>query len=265
MHASSALRASLQGLTENRMNKVAFVTGASRGLGEAIAAQLLDAGWWVTGLARNPSSRPAHPRQAWLRVDLADVDAATVLAQAAMQQAAAEPVSHAILVNNAAMAEPVGRLGQLAARDLAASLNVNLLAPVAIANAFCGAFADARANRRVINVTSGLAARAIAGASLYSVAKCAMEMLTRALAVDHPEASFAAVTLRPGIIDTGMQVFMRSRSADELPDVGMFRNFHDDGQLVSADRVARVTIAGLIDRDVESGKTYSYAELAAKT
>ena len=67
------------------MNKVAFVTGASRGLGEAIAAQLLDAGWWVTGLARNPSSRPAHPRQAWLRVDLADVDAATVLAQAAMQ------------------------------------------------------------------------------------------------------------------------------------------------------------------------------------
>ena len=245
------------------MSNVAFVTGTSRGLGEALAARLLAAGWSVTGIARSTSATLAGPRFTWLRADLGDVEAATAAVHVAMQQAAATAPARAILVNNAAMAEPVGRLGELAARELVASLAANLVAPAALANAFCAAFGDARVARRVINVTSGLAGRAITGASLYSVAKCGMEMLTRALAVDHPDPAFAAVTLRPGIIDTDMQVFMRSRSRDELPDVEMFRHFHDDGQLVAADRVAEVVIAQLVDRDVESGRTYNYAELAA--
>jgi benzil reductase ((S)-benzoin forming) len=245
------------------MNNVAFVTGTSRGLGEALAARLLAAGWSVTGIARSASAALAGPRFTWLRADLADVESATAAVHAAMRQAAAAAPARAILVNNAAMAGPVGRLGELAARDLCTSLAVNLVAPAALANAFCEAFGDARVARRVINVTSGLAGRAITGASLYSVAKCGMEMLTRALAVDDTDPAFTAVTLRPGIIDTEMQVFMRSRSHDDLPDVEMFRHFHDDRQLVAADRVAAVVIAQLVDRDVESGRTYNYAELAA--
>lgn len=245
------------------MNRVAFVTGVSRGLGEALAAQLLDAGWQVTGIGRTTSPRLANPRFTWLRADLADVDAIVPEVLAAMRAAAAMSPSHALLVNNAAVAEPVGRLGRLADDALAMALAVNLVAPTLLANLFCNAFGNARADRRVINVSSGLAARALAGAAPYSIAKCGMEMLTRALAVDHPGQTFAAVTLRPGIIDTGMQVFMRSRPSDDLPDVDMFRNFHDGGQLVAADRVAQVTIASLVDRGVESGKTYNYAELAA--
>ncbi len=244
---------------------VAFVTGVSRGLGEALAARLLAAGWSVAGLSRTAPAALAGPRFTWVEADLGDVAMATAAILAAMRRAATPMPARALLVNNAAMAEPVGRMGELAVGALAASLAVNLVAPTALANAFCATFADARIARRVINVTSGLAGRAISGASLYSIGKCGMEMLTRALAIDHPEHGFAAVTLRPGIIDTAMQVFMRSRSSEELPDVGMFRSFHDDGQLVAADRVAEVTIARLVDRDVESGRTYNYAELAAGT
>jgi hypothetical protein len=43
----------------------------------------------------------------------------------------------------------------------------------------------------------------------------------------------------------------------------MFARFRDAGELVDPARVAQVAIAGLVDRGVESGRTYSYAELAA--
>ena len=70
------------------------------------------------------------------------------------------------------------------------------------------------------------------------------------------------MTLRPGIIDTGMQVALRAQPAANLPDVAMFRDFHDSGRLVPAERVAKVVLATLIDRPVSAGATYNYADLA---
>lgn len=243
------------------MSRVAFVTGVSKGLGAALAAALARAGWRVTGVGRGLAPALARDGIPLLRCDLADVEAVSAVVAPAMRDAAASRHERALLVNNAAVAGPVGRIGDVDARELAQALTVNLVAVAVLANAFCEAFT--RGERRIVNVSSGLAARAMAGAGAYSVAKCGMEMLTRALAVDHPEAGFAAVTYRPGIIDTPMQAYMRSRPASALPDVAMFARFHDAGELVDPARVAEAAIAGLVDRDVESGRTYSYAELAA--
>ncbi len=244
------------------MNKVAFVTGVSRGLGESLAAGLLDGGWTVFGIGRSAPARLSREGFELLQCDLADAAAVGAIAQQAMLEAAARKPARALLINNAAVAGPVGRMGALQADELASSLLVNLVAPAVLCNAFCNAFGAAGTDRRIVNISSGLAGRVIAGASLYSVGKCGMEMLTRALVADHAEAGFAAITLRPGIIDTQMQVFMRSRAEGDLPDVGMFRDFHDGGQLVAADRVASVTIANLVERAIEPGRTYNYADLA---
>lgn len=245
------------------MSRVAFVTGVSKGLGEALAAALHRGGWTVTGIGRSLSPSLARDGVRLLACDLADVAAAAAVVAPAMRDAAASAPGRALLVNNAAVAGPVGRLGEVDAGELAQSLAVNLVAVVVLANAFCAAFAASRGERRIVNVSSGLAARAMTGAGAYSVAKCGMEMLTRALAADHPGPGFAAVTYRPGIIDTPMQAFMRSRPASALPEVAMFARFHESGELVAPARVASVAVAGLVDRDVESGRTYSYAELAA--
>jgi NAD(P)-dependent dehydrogenase (short-subunit alcohol dehydrogenase family) len=220
-----------------------------------------------------------------IRCDLADVAAALApveqamraVASAAAQSPSASPVlsaaaaadsrspaavaSRVVLVNNAAVAEPVGLLGTLSSEAIVRSLTVNLAAPAVLANAFCAAFANPTQSRLVINVTSGSAAHVLAGAGLYSVAKSGMEILTHALTADCPEPSFRAVTLRPGIIDTDMQQFMRSRSTGELPNVALFQGFHASGKLVDAATVAAKIRARLIDGEVEAGRTYSYAEL----
>ena len=65
--------------------------------------------------------------------------------------------SSVVCINNAAVAGPIGVGGRLSARDIAASFEVNLAAPAAIANVFCRVFADGVEDRRIINVSSGAA------------------------------------------------------------------------------------------------------------
>jgi NAD(P)-dependent dehydrogenase (short-subunit alcohol dehydrogenase family) len=242
-------------------SRVAIVTGVSRGLGAALAAECLARGWRVLGIGRASAPLLHGPAYSFAACDLADVASLERAVAPVLDGLAASRPTHAVLVNNAATAGPVGVFGTLGAADIAASLATNLAAPAALASLFCAAFTDPACDRRIVNVSSGAAERAIAGGGLYCAAKAGLEMLTRAIVADHPDGTLVAVTLRPGVIDTGMQVFLRTQTAQALPSAGMFRDFHARGQLVAAAEVARKAVDRLLEGPVERGRTYSYAEL----
>ena len=238
-----------------------IVTGVSRGLGAALAETLLGRGFSVLGIGRSTPPQLGGPRYSFASFDLARVervDAALDPVFAAIL--AAKPTS-VCLVNNAALAVPVGTLGKLAAGEIAASLAVNLAAVVALANLFCRVFSDPALPRRVINVSSGAAQNPLSGEGVYCAAKAGMEMLTRVLATERDENTFRAITVRPGVIDTDMQTFARSQPADILPSVELFQGFHRDGRLVAPAVVAAKIVDRLIIGEVENGQTYTYAEL----
>jgi benzil reductase ((S)-benzoin forming) len=243
------------------MTHAAIVTGVSRGLGTALAAALLERGFTVLGIGRASNRALTGASYAFARFDLADagrVDEALTPALRTLRES--KPAS-VCLLNNAATAGPVGTLGRLDADAVAGSIAVNLIAVVTLTNLFCRIFADAEMPRRVINVSSGAAQTALEGESVYCVAKAGMEMLTRALAAEQRAESFRAITVRPGVIDTDMQVFARSQSPDVLPSVELFKGFHRDGRLVAPAVVAAKIVARLVVGEVEHGRTYSYQEL----
>jgi len=240
----------------------AIVTGVSRGLGEAIAAALLVRDFHVIGVGRGSAARLAGAGYEFVACDLAAPgEACTTLATTFASLAARRP-EHVCLVNNAATAEPVGLFGMLTAPAIEQSLTVNLAAPTMLADLFCKVFASDTMERRIINVSSGAASSTLPGAALYCVAKAGIEMLTRCLAAEQHGDRFRAVTVRPGVIDTEMQVFMRGQPRDRLPGVAMFEGFHSSGQLVPPDTAADVLVRKLIEGPVENGKTYTYQELA---
>jgi len=239
----------------------AIVTGASRGLGESLAAALLERGYTVLGVARRSSRRLAGERYRFVSFDLADATRATQALAAPFRALADARPESACLINNAASAGPVGVLGSLQDEGSAASLAVNLTAPLLLANLFCNVFTDARLPRRIINVSSGAAQSALPGEGLYCVAKAGLEMLTRVLATEQKASGFRAISVRPGVIDTEMQAFARSQSKDALPCVDMFREFHSQGRLVPPDVVAAKIVEKLVLGEVEHGRTYSYQEL----
>jgi len=174
---------------------------------------------------------------------------------------ASEQPSRVCLINNAATLEPVGVLGTTEADHVATSITVNLTAPVILAGVFCHVFRSDATERRIINVSSGAAHSAIAGEALYCIAKAGLEMLTRAIAAEQASPTFRAISLRPGIMDTAMQSYARTRPKDTLPSVELFKGFHAERQLVAPDVVARKIVDRLVLAPVEHGRTYSYREL----
>lgn len=241
--------------------QAAIVTGVSRGLGAALAADLIERGFRVVGIGRTGNPALTGDRYEFVELDLADtarIDATLTPSLVALRQR--QPAS-ACLVNNAGTVDAVGTLGRLTASEIASALAVNLAAPVALANVFCRVFADAGIPQRVINVSSGAAQQALEGEAVYCVAKAGLEMLTRALAAEQDGRNFRAITVRPGVMDTDMQLFARSQPPDVLPSVELFKGFHREGSLVAPGLVASKIASRLVLGEVEHGGTYGYQDL----
>lgn len=239
----------------------AIITGVSRGLGEALALELLARECDVLGIGRSSSTRLGGERYRFVACDLAHAAMLPAIVQPALAAVAAGRPTSVCLINNAATIEPVGVLGSAEAVDITASIAVNLSAPVVLSSLFCRIFNDDAVERRIINVSSGAAQSTLPGEALYCIAKAGLEMLTRSLAAEHASPRFRAISVRPGVIDTAMQSYARAQPRERLPSVDLFKGFHAGGQLVPPDVVARKLVDRLVLAAVDHGRTYSYAEL----
>jgi len=214
------------------MKKV-IVTGHTRGLGAAIAAELQSRGLAVLGLARGRSTL-AGIEQA--EVDMADPVALQVwLAGPTLRDflAGADTV---YLVNNAGVVTPVG---PLAAQDPAAVLQavmLNVGAPLALAAAFVQAAPES--TRRILHISSGAGRNAYPGWAVYCATKAALDQHARAVQLDG-DPRVLAVSLAPGVIDTDMQAAIRATPAANFPLRERFVELKDTGGLTSPEDCAR--------------------------
>jgi NAD(P)-dependent dehydrogenase (short-subunit alcohol dehydrogenase family) len=242
--------------------RAVILTGVSRGLGAALARALVARDVVVLGVGRAPAPGLDDARFRFAPCDLADVAGLDAALGASWRALAAQKPAFVALVNNAATAEPMGPTRAHDGAAVARSLAVNLAAPAALCGLFLRTFADAAVERRIVNVSSGAARSAIAGIGLYCEAKAGLEMLTRVIAAEVDDAKFAAVSLRPGVIDTDMQTSIRTRSEAEVPAVAMFRGFHADRRLATPEAAAeRIADKVVLARKPRNGATYAWPDL----
>ena len=214
------------------MKKV-IVTGHTRGLGAAIAAELQSRGLAVLGLARGRSTLTGIEQA---EVDMADPAALQAwLAGPALRDflAGADTV---YLVNNAGVVTPVG---PLAAQDPAAVLQavmLNVGAPLALAAAFVQAAPEA--TRRILHISSGAGRNAYSGWAVYCATKAALDQHARAVQLDG-DPRVLAVSLAPGVIDTDMQAAIRATPDANFPLRERFVELKDTGGLTSPEDCAR--------------------------
>ena len=236
------------------------LTGASRGLGAALARRLLSPDVTLLCLSRHADESLAAAAQAadatleqW-RVDLADPGPAATRVEAWLDDVAQDRFDAATLINNAGALAPIGPLGSADPASLQAALRVGLEAPLLLSAAFLRATRAWRADRRILNISSGLGRRAMAGQATYCAAKAGMDHLSRVLALEEGgrERGARVVSLAPGVIDTDMQVQLRGADAAAFPDHATFVQLKESGQLVSADATAERVLAYLARSDFGS-------------
>jgi len=138
--------------------------------------------------------------------------------------------------------------------ELSNALRVGLEACLLLSSAFLRATAHLGAARRILNISSGLGRRAMAGSASYCAAKAGMDNLSRAMALDEAAKPAGAriVSLAPGIIDTDMQVALRSGDPAKFPDVAVFANFKASGLLMSPEQAAAKVLTMLQREDFGS-------------
>jgi len=233
------------------------VTGASRGLGRAIAEQLLAPGRELLTIARKPDralDAAAAANGAGLEqwaLDLAHDVATAARLEAWLRAQPPARFATATLINNAGLIGKVGPIDTSDAETLAAVLRVGLEAPMLLASAFLRATCDWTAQRRVLNVSSGAARRPIAGWAAYCAAKAGLDQFSRVTALDEQRRPNPAriVALAPGVIDTDMQGELRAADRSGFPDLEQFKQLKDSGQLATAEATAARVLAYLARAD----------------
>ena len=191
-------------VSENLKGEVALVTGASRGIGAAIADELAARGATVFGTATSDAGAEAigarlagkggHGR----RLDVTDAAAVDALIEAIGKESG--PVS--ILVNNAGITRD-NLLMRMKDEDWQAILDTNLTSVYRTCKAVMRSMMKARRGR-IVNIASVIGATGNAGQANYAAAKAGIIAFSKSLAKEIGSRNVTVNVVAPGFIDTDM-------------------------------------------------------------
>src|SRR5262245_26908413 len=185
------------------MSRVIVVTGVTRGLGRALVPHFITAGHTVAGCGRSATHVAELQKQyaspnLFAAVDVSD--AAAIEAWATQVLAKIGPPN--LLINNAAVMNPIAPLWKIAAEDFNRVVDVNVKGVVNSIRAFVPAMV-ARKSGVIVNLSSGWGRSTAPDVAPYCASKFAVEGLSLAMAQELPKG-MAAIPLNPGVIATDM-------------------------------------------------------------
>lgn len=218
--------------------KVFIVTGASKGIGNALASILEAEGHKVLRVARtNPNGL-----ENLMTLDLTD-------------QASPEKImdwlkpflilaTEVTLINNAGMIGPIDQVGLLRDEHISQAMMLNVTSPIILSNHFASVVQALPIQKNIINISSGAGRHVYSGWSIYCTTKAAIDHFSRAFQVEqtskiHP---IRVTSIAPGVIDTDMQVEIRLSNKDAFPNIDRFVDLKESGHLLSPHQSAEMII-----------------------
>jgi NAD(P)-dependent dehydrogenase (short-subunit alcohol dehydrogenase family) len=228
-------------------NRIALVTGASRGIGYATAIALARAGAHVVAVARtvggleelDDAIRKDGGTATLVPVDLADLDGLARLGAALNERYGKLDV----LVGNAAVLGPASPLGHIEPKQWTDVMTINVTANFQLIRCMEPLLRNSDAGRAVF-VSSGAASNARAYIGPYSTSKAALEVLVRTWAAETATTNIRANLFNPGPIRTRMRAAL-------MPG-------EDPMTLETPEQVAEFIVPMCLAEWTETGKLYNY-------
>ena len=211
--------------------KTFWITGASAGIGKALAELVLENGDFVYGMSR--SSSIEHSNYKHISIDLGDLDS---LKQQISNLFRTDEAEEYVLINNAGTLGDVGYVGNISNEAIKEIFDVNITAPALLMNEFIKQLKEKQGKKIILNISSGVANYAIDGWSGYCATKAALNMWSEVVNTEIQKQAIDDIrifSVAPGVVDTGMQDFIRGRDKKDFSTVEKFLNLKKQGQLTN--------------------------------
>ncbi len=192
--------------------KTALVTGGARGIGLATVEALIDAGANVTFTTRNAASAQIALDALGDKaegVTAVECDATDRVAVAKLMQS-----NFDILINNAGVITPIGRMADVDISDWAKNIDVNLVAAFYVIQQALPHMV--KNGGTIVNLSSGAAHNPMEGRSAYCSSKAGVAMLTRCVHEEYGTEGVRVFGFAPGVVDTGMQGLIRDSGINKV-------------------------------------------------
>ena len=217
------------------MKTLLVLTGHSKGIGQALLQHFLGQdGMQVHTLSRT-KGQLSHPQLKEWAVDLSDATAVEAILPDIFPRIAADRY---LLINNAGWIGEIKPTGKLQAAAMQRALQLNLLTPMLLSNAFAQAYGNSSGQKLICNLSSGAASKPLPGWASYCSSKAGLEMFSRVMDAEWRSEAFRVFSVAPGIVDTDMQQDIRAAQPADFPALARFRDYHTEGMLSSATAVA---------------------------
>ena len=223
------------------MEAAYLVTGASKGIGKAIAKSIANSGFPVIALSRESINLEV------IGAELAEIDQHSMtvscdLSDSADISAAAELISKRFthlsgIIHNAGTIHPIENMLDAERADWAKSIQVNLIGVQDLTTRLSNILGG-DSHTRITTISSGAAKRSIHGWSAYCVSKAGLDMWAMCMAEEGASRNISAISIAPGIVNTGMQQDIRNADEKSFPALSNFIDYYENGELTNPIDVA---------------------------
>ncbi|OCT14467.1 hypothetical protein A8709_27060 [Paenibacillus pectinilyticus] len=230
--------------------KYFIITGTSRGLGEAIAENLISPDHHLICISRNKNETliSSSNHMDYFEFDLNNVDNIENMMEQVFSRIDVRNAEKIYLVNNAAVISPLCRIEESSTQELIHNLHINLLAPILLISFFIRFSQYFQIERRVLNISSMSAKNLIPGMSVYSAAKSGLDVFSKCVGTEQGDdsSSVKVISVWPGMIDTSLQEEARDANSSSFASADIFKRAKERGMLASPATVAKKLIALLL-------------------
>ena len=204
------------------IDRVALVTGGSRGIGAATAKVLARSGIKVLLTARSSDRlseivdtiKSEGGVASFINTDIADYDQAAKAVETALLRYGRLD----ILINNAGTIAPIANVGKTDPHEWNRCISVNLIGSYNMSRAALDIFLS-QGRGVIVNISSGAAFRSLEGWSAYCCSKAAGAMLTQSLHKEYGPSGIRVFGVDPGVVNTDMQATIRASGINPVSKI----------------------------------------------
>ncbi|RZJ82124.1 MAG: SDR family NAD(P)-dependent oxidoreductase [Flavobacterium sp.] len=219
------------------MLKILIITGGSKGIGKGIVDAYLANDYQIYTISRSLNKALTTATQ--IKYDLSKTEGIKDLLFDLFKNIKSNEVEKITLINNAGTLGKIGKIEDI--NDIENTVKLNTITPLIINSAFIALTKNWKAEKHIINISSGAAYKPYSGWTVYCSSKAAIDMMTQTIALEQEEVENGAkvIAIYPGVVDTEMQAEIRKSDKANFASIDRFLDLKKNNALANATTVGK--------------------------